>query len=355
MNLSRYSIGLWGLIVLFAATVATAQPYRGFNIPDSILPSKIVTMDSLYGPSFVRLNLNWGTSANSGTVAEYNDWLLDVLDYIDASVLPSLSSAGIKAILSLSSPPGGFASYGNKPQFRIFVEQEFQTAIKDVWQLLANRYASNTTIIAFQLLSEPAVGSSTAAGLLDWYDLQEELISIVRAIDTSHIIGVTPEYSNYKKLNKITVPSNAGSLWHIIHIYWPSKFLNQGLGTIAPYSLKWPNKKKKSNGNPYTKKGLKKELKKAKKFADDNDVQIYVAEYSTPRQSPINSSWKYLSDIHSIFLEYGWYATFHAWAEAAHWDPTYAALEDNDLDNDGIDDDLMTMRGQEIANFCAAP
>jgi len=314
----------FSLIFLFALTAHAQTIYHGMNTISGLTAEDVTELDDLLNPNVIRYSISAGGPADTMSVSEYMTWLNDELDNFDTTLLPALAEREIGVILAIHTPPGNFASREPPfPQFRIFTEAEFQTAFKDVWELLAQRYASNTTIKAFQLLNEPAIGESPAAGLKDWYDLQSEIVSIVRQNDSTHPVVVTAEYSSPSKLDKITVPTNVGEAWYAINFYEPINFLRQGV-ELPAYKTKYNTKK--------TKPKLKNKLKATRQFQLKNKAKIYVSEFTTSHYAPKDSGPKYLNDITKFFKKYKWNWTFHAWAEDSAWDVTIPALEDGESD-----------------------
>lgn len=313
---------LW-VCQLSSSTFADVIPhYRGVNVVSPQTAEDILALEQLLKPNTIRYTLH-NIGADVQSKEEYFSWLSTELDNLDNNLLPVLNLYGTKVILNVGSPPGGFASRtGKRPQLKIFTDKSFQDALSEMWTLLANRYKDNTSIVAFHLLSEPAIGSSPAPGLMSWYELQSALITTVRAIDVTHTIIVTPEYSAPQKLSRITLPANSGSVWYCINMYYPTSFLRQGV-EIAPYKTNYPSEKA-------NKEVLLKYLKNTIKFVKKNKVKLYVSEFTTTRFGPKNSSVRYLKDIISIFNKNGWEWTYHAWRESDAWSLELPALEDKD-------------------------
>ncbi len=321
----RFWRGLAALaFLLFSANFSPASAqstYRGMNTVASLTAAELEELVTLLAPKFIRYTIQFGVDADDDTVSEHSARVLAALDYFDANLLPILQREGMTVVIALGTPPGGFASRQPPyPQFRILASAEYQDALSTIWQTIATRYASNTTVVGYQIVNEPAVGAAPGAGLLDWYALQSLVASRIRAIDTQKAIVMSSEYSNPAKLSKITLPSGIGSVWYAIHVYTPTKFLRQGVELPALKS-RWP-------GAVGTKKNLKKYLTRARKFAQKNNAQLFVSEFTTSRFAPAGSAARYLRDITTIFKSYGWHWTFHAWAEASAWDVRIPAAED---------------------------
>ncbi len=293
---------------------------RGMNVVSSISASELAELGNQLHPSLIRYTLSLGTFADTASVESYHAEILKALDRFDNELVPVLRSYGMKVVLSLGTPPGGFASRRPPlPQMRIFTKAPFQIALKDLWNELSLRYASSDVVVAYHLLSEPAIGAKTASGLLSWYDLQAVLGAIVRKNDKRHPIVLTSEYSNPFVISRAQV-KNLRNVWYAVNFYMPVDFLRQGV-ELPVNTMDYPSKK-------YNKKYLERLLRPTVRFSKLNKSKILVTEFTTSRFGPAGSSVRYLADLLDVFSKHRWNWTFHAWAEADAWDVRIPAAED---------------------------
>lgn len=322
-----FSLLLSILIVWFFAPLAafgadTRGRYHSMNVSAASTTEDIQALVDLIHPNSIRLTLN-NAAADTQTLSEYMTWLEASLDHIDANLLPLLEQNSIKVILSMQTPPGGFAvRFTGKSKMRVFAELEFQNTLISIWESLATRYAANNNVVAYHLLNEPAIGTGVTGGVLTWPQLQNQLIAKIRAIDTVKAIIVTPEYSKPNSIHKVSVPKSGAPYWYGLTMYYPTVFLRQGV-EYKPYKTKYPSKKA-------NKAMVVKYLKRAIDFGKKKKAQIWVTEFTTSRFAPSGSGPKYLRDMISLFKSNKWNWTYHAWREAHPWNVELPALEDKD-------------------------
>lgn len=305
-----------------ATFVAADTRYRSINVISTVTAEDISALVEQLHPKAIRYSLTFGDFADTATKDEYFAAMLTVLDNFDATILPVLQANNVKVILSLANPPGGFFTRsGALPKMRIFQESWAQEAMKELWVLLAQRYASNTSIVTYHLQNEPAIGTGPAAGLKNWYDLQSELITLIRQHDTTHSISTAADYSNPAKLAKIKIPNGETNVWYSFNMYYPTKFLRQGV-ELPSYKTSFPSK----NMN---KAQIIKYLKKTIAFGKKKGRKLFVTEFTTTRFAPAGSGPRYLKQVLSLFESKKWFWAYHAWREADPWSTELPALEDN--------------------------
>ena len=95
-------------------------------------------------------------------------------------------------------------------------------------------------------------------------------------------------------------------------MYEPFTFTHQGIhrgfGTTS-----WPDTKK-----GWTREYMVKRLAPVLEFQRRHNARIYVGEFSAVAWAP--GAEKYIEDLISIFREYGWDWTYHAFRESPVWD-----------------------------------
>ncbi len=301
---------------------ASKKRHRSMNISADATPEDIIALGEKIGPKSIRFTLTH-PFADTASVSNYLAWLFNRLDYLDTVLMPILQQYNIKVVLSLGTPPGGFIERNiAKPKMRIFGEKEFQDTFIALWDVLAARYAGNTSILAYHLVNEPAIGDSRTSGLLSWPQLQNTLVKRIRVLDKKHPIIVTAEYSSPNRIQKVSVPKKLGPYWYGLTMYYPTKFLRQGV-EYAPYTTTYPSSK-------VNKRLTTRYLQQAINFGKRVGSPIWVSEFATTRFAPAGSAPRFLRDVITIFNTNKWHWTYHAWREASPWNVELPALEDTD-------------------------
>ena len=301
-------LGIFFSICLSLASAQAQTTYRGVVLSPDATSQDIDDLGAFLHPNVVRYQLFWQGPVDSANTTDYAAWLETALDQFEA-LLPSFQSNGLKVVLDLHTPPGGFASYKPRPQHRVFAQQSFQDALVQSWQTIATRFNGNDTIWAYDLLNEPAQPKVTA-GLKDWNALAPLLVQAIRAIDANRTIIVKPIYADPGRMKRLK-PLTAGNIVYSVHFYYPIQFAHQGLPGHKR-KIKYPNDK-------YNKKALRDNLRKVFAFQKKNNAQIFVGEFSAVRWARDGSAYRYLRDLISIFESKHWSWAYHAWRENDAW------------------------------------
>jgi endoglucanase len=168
-------------------------------------------------------------------------------DWIDQNLVWA-EAHGIKLILNMHVPQGGFQSQSNGDA--LWNDRENQKRLVALWKEIARRYADEPDIIAFDLVNEPVVTKS----LDQWRNLAAEIVWNIRQVDPRHIIMVERMNANEGSTSNSWDPNQNGEMNFFLindrnmvyefHTYNPMSFTHQGAGWID--SLKnvtsvWPD------------------------------------------------------------------------------------------------------------------
>ncbi len=323
------------LLVLFLSSLSFAQTkVRGVTSSKYIQPSDIVVLGT-WKANAVRYPLEWLAGASTSTQEEYEVWLEEALTNFDA-LIPSFEAAGIKVVLNLYSPPGGFSNTPScSNSHKMLCEQWAQDLFIASWEKIATRYAGNTTIYGFDLANEPGFRKAVP-GLKSWNELADTTVQAIRAIDSTRHIIIEPPFGDIFRLSQLT-PLPYDNLSYSPHFYYPLQFQYQGMGKNK-IGMKYPSAK-------INKKLMEARLKHVIKFAKANPgARMYIGEFSAVRWAPGKSSYNYLKDALSIFEKYGWDWTYHAFREADAWSLEHDGNIKNKLPSKKTPDRLKLMR-----------
>lgn len=283
-------------------TLFRGMTYNGTSTQD------LVELQAL-GANVLAYQIVWpGTTSDSATVTEYQEWLNGQLTVLDG-LLAGCETLGLKVLIVLHTPPGGFFSRSTPSEHRIFRSATFRAALLATWQEIATRYANSAAVYGFDLLNEPATGPVNSNRTL-WNPLAAELAAIVRAAAPNQRIVIEPVYGNPDLFGKLTAVSVSNVIYSY-HSYFSARFRNQGTEG-RPINVPYPKGK-------FNRGALINSVKGAVRFAKKNKVKILVGEFAAPRWAPKNSAYRYLRDSISIFEKNRWDWINHGWREADVW------------------------------------
>lgn len=306
-NMKKVLISICTLAAVLVSTGHAAERLRGIVVSPLISAEDMAVLGT-WKVRAVRYLLSCHGIADNLTPAEYDAWLDSAIASLDAK-LPEFQKNGIRVILNLYTPPGGFKDYRSPALHRIFVEKWPQDAIVTAWQKIASHYAGNPVIAAYDLLNEPAQ-REVGKGLKNWQALAQNIAQKVRKIDKVHPIIVESVYGNPARLSGFK-PIKASNVIYSFHSYSYAPFRTQGMNG-KPINVSYPTRK-------FNKGKLYSSVKKAISFQRKYKVKFYVGEFSAVRWAPRGSGYRYLKDIINLFERYKWHWTYHAFRESDTW------------------------------------
>ena len=194
----------------------------------------------------------------------------------------------------------------------MFYEKKYQDHFVKTWEKIARRFKGNPAVWGFDLVNEPVCSKPTAAGM-DSLATQVRAAKAVRAIDPKTTIIIESENWDSPEAFAWLTPVNVPNVIYQVHMYVPHTYTHQGVNSpSAP--ITYPGI---IDGKNYDKEALRKVLAPVREFQRAYNVHIYVGEFSAIRWAP--GAEKYLSDCISIFDEYGWDWSYHAYREWPGW------------------------------------
>jgi len=225
----------------------------------------------------------------------YWPWLQSRLEALD-QFLPLCQQLGLRVIIDLHTPPGGCSLESGACTQKIFLDSGMQQRFKEVWNHISRRYRNNRIVWAYDLCNEPS--GTAAPGLKRWNDLASEVAAQVRRNDPIHQIIIESVGASIRTLPSLKPVGTPGVIYSV-HIY-PNYGLN-------PNSLYWDT--------DY----LRGALQRVKDWQRRNRVQIYVGEFAGLSVADPHYH-DFMNNVISLFEEYDWPWTYHAWREASVWD-----------------------------------
>lgn len=243
----------------------------------------------------------------------FNRKLDEELEIFEKQVLPDCERLGLKVALDLHSLPGGRKS---DHDLVMQYEEKYAKAFVEVWRKIATRFKGNPNIWAYDLVNEP---NQFNIAPYNYLKLQYDAALAIREIDPdvpiiiAANIGSAPDSFNY------LTPLPLKDIIYTVHMYLPGPYSHQGIsGSGANTVLAYPGE---IGGIYYNRQALLPLLKAVRKFQRQYGARIYVGEFSVVRWAEGGD--RYLADLISIFEEYGWDWSYHAFRESKTWDVEY--------------------------------
>lgn len=177
-------------------------------------------------------------------------------DRADLAQIKSLGADAIRLPINLHAMTSGAPDYRVDPLLFTFLDQvvdwaealelhlildnhsfdpsdatspQVGTILRAVWRQVAQRYRDRSDRIYYEILNEPH-GISHAL----WGQIQGEVITAIRAVDTRHTIIVGgADFNSYRSLASLPVYSDR-NLIYTFHFYDPFLFTHQGASWVTP-------------------------------------------------------------------------------------------------------------------------
>jgi hypothetical protein len=289
---------------------------RGVMSPNVFRDDDLRVLGTEWKANVIRWQIarNFNRGGTDRDLADYDRWLAGRLDELDKA-LDACRRYGIKVVVDMHETPGGRDAGNGEPA--IFREPQYQDHWVALWEMIARRYKGNPTIWGYDLINEPVETEPPPEGMPDYLGAQVRAAKAIRAIDSNMPIflegaeGGTP--AGYNQLEPVDVPN----VIYQVHMYIPFEFTSQGIsndafGRWTPVA--YPGK---IGGMVWDMQQLRKALQPVRDFQLAYNVHIYVGEFSAVRWAP--GAANYLRDCISLFEEYGWDWTYHAYREWDGW------------------------------------
>ncbi len=252
-------------------------------------------------------------------LADYDGWFARQLVKIEQA-LDQAEANDIGIIIDFHYLPGGREENGDS---RLFYDKKLQEDFIGYWEQIATRFKDHPALYAYDLMNEPVQRSESPEGVDNWYELQVRTAKAIREIDPKTLITIeSDDWCNpggYLTLEPIELPG----IIYQVHSYWPGGFTHQGIFTDQGIAKDVDSKESAVTypgiigGQFVDKEALRKSLQPVRDFQLAYDVPIYVGEFSAVRWAP--GAAQFLDDLISIFEEYGWDWSYHAFREYGGW------------------------------------
>ena len=305
-----------------ASALAGSDPrvrFRGVMSPGrDMTEDDFKTLES-WGATLLRYQMvrNWhGVNANQD-LDEYDRWLEGRLDHFDRFVLPMAARHGLKVVLDLHVPPGGRDAGA---EANMFYDEKYASHFVGLWRRIARRFRGREGIYGYDLINEPSQKRAAAPGL-DFWNLQRRAAEAVREEDPAATIVMESNEWDAPATFASLKPLALSNVVYQVHMYEPFAYTHQRVLGTRPWTVGWPNAEK-----GWDRAFLEKTLKPVRDFQLKHGARIYGGESSAVCWAP--DAWRYLRDCISLFEEYGWDWTYHAFREWPGWSPEHEGEND---------------------------
>ncbi len=297
-------------LVRYTDAVAKAPRRRGVMSPARDMTEDDFKTLKSWGATLLRYQIirDWfGVNANRDIV-EYDSWITSRLDHLDKVVLPLAVKYGLKVVIDVHVPPGG-RDAGS--EHNMFYEERYAKYFVDMWRRIARRFKGREGIYGYDLINEPCHKRMAVPGF-DYWNLQRKAAEAVRAEDPKTPIVVTSNKWGGPDGFAALKPLPVENVIYQVHMYEPFEYTHQRVLGARLETVGWPNAEK-----GWDRAFLERKLKPVRDFQLKYGVRIYAGEFSAVCWAP--GAGKYLSDCISLFEEYGWDWTYHAFREWPGW------------------------------------
>lgn len=297
-------------------------PWRGVTLIDrgseGAQPADIDMLVRDLGINSAHLYPNIKQTAKLGSFTPSQGWN-SAMRWLD-SMVAECKKDNIIAIVHLRWIPdrnGGFydqtsSAYWNNPT-------AIDDTIQRVTQLAAHLHGYGSQYVAYDINSEPTERTSHGAVQPPgWVSIQKRIVEAIRSQDPEAWVVVKPgPWGGVPGYKNGFQPLPYPRLVYSVHMYAPPRYTHQGVRNSG-VGVSYPGK---FRGHAFNKSALEAYLAPVEAFQRENNVPMWVGEFSAVRWAP--GSEQYLTDLVNIFDSYGWGWSYFSFGGWNGWDPRY--------------------------------
>ena len=286
-------------------------PLRGCMLPQRATTEEDIETLHRWGATLARFQItrDFGKVDANSDLAEYAAWVDSRLDNLEG-VLRWADARGMKICVELHSTPGGVRA-GDRATAMLY-DERLADAYVETWRRIATRFSGHPALYGYDLVNEP---KQVAFAPESYWDIQRRAAEAIRKIDPATPIVVESNVSASPTAFAYLRPLPMDNLIYQLHLYAPGDYTHQGVGRALKKEgrpLVWPDP---SRG--WDIEYLRRVLEPVRDFQRRHGARIYVGEFSAAAWAP--GADVYLRDCISLFEEYGWDWTYHAFREWGPW------------------------------------
>ncbi len=305
--------------VSYPEQLAAGGIRRGVMSPHVITEEDFKTLKT-WNVNLLRYQImrNWGQVGTELDLAEYDRWLDGKLDHL-AQILDWAKKYGVKVVIDLHTPPGG--SYDGSNML-MFFDKRYADHFVETWKKIATRFKGHPAVWGYDLINEP---NQSIPAPYDYWSIQKAAAEAVREIDPDTSIIVESNEADRPASFAYLSPPAMDNVIYQVHMYMPMGFTHQGVATPQP-AVAYPGK---IDGKTWNKEKLRETLRPVREFQLRHNARIYVGEFSAAIWAP--GAERYLADCISLFEEYGWDWSYHAFREWDGWSLEHEGKDRNSM------------------------
>ena len=264
--------------------------------------------------------------------AVYNKELDESIDKVIA-LAPEFQKLGMMIVFDMHCPPGGrfgepsvlgtagkLAELDGSVCMRIFQDKFYLDQFVGAWKHIATRLKDCPIIWGYDLVNEPSNGGQKPK--FNYLATQYAAACAIREVDDeTPVIVEADEWANPNSFGYL-VPLPLKNVFYTFHFYMPGEYTHQGaqaaqLEDIRAGKVKMLKYPGEISGVYVDKDVLRGAMAPIADFQKKYGARIFCGEFSVIRWAPGADQW--LADVLSLFEEYGWDYTYHAFREWDGW------------------------------------
>lgn len=246
----------------------------------------------------------------------FDAWSKVCVDRLVDEVLPWSRKCGLKVVVDLHTSPG---RRDNKAdcEVKMYHNAAYAQRFVDFWRETARRCQPFADVIyGYDLFNEPQQNQHPLADC-DYWTLQERAAKAIREVDAQTPVVVSGRFWDMPHGFAELKPFADPNVIYQAHMYAPHEFTHQFVSDWCTKGLcSYPGIHPKT-GRRLDVELLKRVLRPVRDFQLKQHARIFIGEFSAVAWA--SGADRYLSDCISLFEEYGWDWTYHAWREWAGW------------------------------------
>lgn len=212
-------------------------------------------------------------------------------------------------ILDMHIPPGGAIQDYKKTDLNseFWKSADLKKRFVDGWGLIAKRYSRNRTLLAYELMNEPAGEPEAYRALID------QTVKALRNVDEMHMLIVQPaaDYA-FKKVDDDNVI-------YSFHYYTPTCFTCQNVSWHSECKFELPvrypgNTQHLGRMKHWDRDALKADIEGIARVAVEEGVPVIIGEFAVSTFADDNSMRAWISDVVGISMELG-FAGYVYWRQ----------------------------------------
>lgn len=206
---------------------------------------------------------------------------------------------GLRIILDMHSPPGGYQSNGYRGSF--WRSGKMQQDLMDFWIQAARIFKDDPVIAAFDIMNEPKPPADK-----DWLTFAASTLEAIRKAGWNRpvIIEASMLVDGWDKTSK---PFNDCSVIYDTHFYTPWSFTYSG---ESSYGHSCADYGKRVLDAEFIKEHIENDLLA---FAKKNNVPVNIGEYGVSEKALAAGGEKWLADVLGVMNEHGINRQYFCW------------------------------------------